>query len=170
MKSDAVAKKQPSPTEREPSRDLSAIFDRNEVRDTFRISFLANSLVLPVYDDIKRAYGLSRGEYLLLFCLSHLPELTAQDVADMTGRPRNSISRAVHRMLEEGYLNRSPDPDDGRQAILRITAKGRRLHERIVPLFVEREAAILAALSTDERETLDRLLSKLVLSGHDRRQ
>ena len=81
----------------------------------------------------------------------------------MTGRPRNSISRAVHRMLQEGYLNRSPDPDDGRQAILKITAKGRRLHERIVPKFVERENDILASLTNDERRSLDRLLSKLVL-------
>ena len=99
-------------------RDLSVIFERPTIRDTFRISYLANRLVLPAYDDIKRAYGLSRGEYLLLFCLSYIEELTAQDIAEMTGRPRNSISRAVHRMLDEGYLKRSPDPADGRQALL----------------------------------------------------
>ncbi|MEC7396116.1 MAG: helix-turn-helix domain-containing protein, partial [Pseudomonadota bacterium] len=91
-------------------RDLSVIFERPTMRDTFRISYLANRLVLPAYNDIKRVYGLSRGEYLLLFCLSYIEELTAQDVAEMTGRPRNSISRAVHRMLDEGYLKRSPDP------------------------------------------------------------
>ena len=98
---------------------------RNEVRDTFRISYLANRLVIPVYEDIKREFGLKLGEYLLLFCLSHNEELTAQDVADMTGRPRNSVSRAVHRMLEDGYLTRSPDPADGRRALLRITSEGR---------------------------------------------
>ena len=160
----------PAATERAQSRDLTAIFERNEVRDTFRISFLANLLVLPVYDEIKREHDLSRGEYLLLFCLSHLAELTAQDVADMTGRPRNSISRAVHRMLRDGYLTRSPDPDDGRQAILRITAKGRRLHTRIVPKFVARETAALSALNSDERKALDRLLAKLVLSTRDGHQ
>lgn len=140
----------------------SAIFERNEVRDTFRISYLANRLVLPAYDRVKQAFGLSRGEYLLLFCLSHLEELTAQDVADMTGRPRNSISRAVHRMLDEGYLTRSPHPTDGRQALLRITARGRALHDRIVPIFQAREDLILAGLSAEERRLLGRLLTKLV--------
>lgn len=140
------------------------IFVRNEVPDTFRISFLANLLVLPVYDDIKRAHGLSRGEYLLLFCLSSVPDLTAQDVADITGRPRNSISRAVHRMLDEGYLTRSPDPDDGRQALLRITPKGGRLHKEIVQRFIVRERELLGILSADERQELDRLLGKLVAS------
>lgn len=141
---------------------LMAIFERNEVPFTFRISFLANTLVLPVYDDIKREYDLSRGEYLLLFCLSSVDELTAQDVADMTGRPRNSISRAVHRMLRDNYLTRSPDPNDGRQALLRITPKGRVLHKTIVSKFVEREHALLGNLSGDEQLVLDRLLEKLV--------
>ena len=145
-----------------PNTATSAIFERNEIRDAFRISYLANRLVLPPYDRIKRDFGLSRGEYLLLFCLSHLEELTAQDVADMTGRPRNSISRAVHRMLGEGYLTRSPHPTDGRQALLRITPQGRAQHERIVPIFQAREDEILGPLTPAERQTLDRLLSKLV--------
>ena len=146
-------------------RDLIAISERNEVPDTFRISFLANFLVLPVYDEIKREHDLSRGEYLLLFCLSSLAELTAQDVADMTGRPRNSISRAVHRMLRDGYLTRSPDPEDGRQALLRITPKGQKLHKKIVPKFAERQGALLDALTGDERRQLDQLLNKLMLSA-----
>ena len=144
---------------------IDAIFSRNEVRDTFRISYLANRLVLPVYDEIKRVHGLSRGEYLLLFCLSYVDELTAQDVAELTGRPRNSISRAVHRMLGEGYLTRSADPSDGRQALLRITPKGRRLHKAIVPLFETQQGEILSCLSTAERTQLDHLLSKLVLGA-----
>ena len=129
---------------------------------------MANSLVLPVYDDIKREHGLSRGEYLLLFCLAHLPELTAQDVANMTGRPRNSISRAVHRMLSEGYLDRTPDPDDGRQAMLTITPKGRKLHERIVQGFVARENKLLGVLDRQDREAFDRILEKLVLRNSAR--
>ena len=108
---------------------------------------------------------MKRGEYLLLFCLSHIEELTAQDVADMTGRPRNSISRAVHRMLEDGYLTRSPDPADGRQALLRITSEGQELHRQIVPRFLVWEEQILCALDSDERRQLDRLLAKLVGSN-----
>ena len=105
------------------------------MRDKFRISYLVNRLVIPAYEDIKREFGLKRVEYLLLFFLAHIEELTAQDVADMTGRLRNSISRAVHRMLEDGYLTRSPDPADGRQALLRITSEGQELHRQIVPRF-----------------------------------
>ena len=145
------------------TRDLTAIFANNEIRDTYRISFLANSLIVPVYDTIKRDEGLNRGEYLLLFCLSHFPKLTAQDVANMTGRPRNSISRGVHRMLDKGYIQRSPDEHDGRQAWLTITPEGRALHTRLVKRFQAREDELLSALSQGERGHLDELLQKLVL-------
>lgn len=145
------------------SRDLTAIFARNDVRDTYRISYLANSLVLPVYDGIKRDFGLTRGEYLLLFCLAHMEELTAQDVANMSGRPRNSISRAVHRMLSLGYLGRAPDESDGRQALLTITPEGRRLHEQIVEGLIARENEMLGILDHRDRQALDRILQKLAL-------
>ncbi len=143
--------------------DLTAIFADNEIRDAYRISFLANSFIVPVYDTIKRDEGLNRGEYLLLFCLAHFPKLTAQDVANMTGRPRNSISRGVHRMLDRGDIQRSPDARDGRQAWLTITPQGRALHNRLVKRFKAREEELLAVLSAQERGQLDELLQKLVL-------
>jgi len=140
--------------------ELSGIFQNNPIADTFRISFLANRLVLPVYDAIKRDHGLSRGEYLLIHCLAYVPDMTAQEVADTTGRPRNSISRAVHRMLAEGYLTRVADPEDGRQARLSITDQGRALQGQIVMLFEARQEGMLGALTDAERKSLDLLLSR----------
>ena len=153
----------PRTQERASSRDLTRIFEDNEIRDAYRISFIANSIVMPLYESIRRDFGLTRGEYLLLFCLAHCTELTAQDVANMTGRPRNSISRGVHRMLAEGFISRVPDHLDGRQSLLRITRKGRDLQDKILERFKAREDATFDVLSQSERRTLDRLLRKLVL-------
>lgn len=143
---------------------LGAIYRQKPIGDTFRISFMGNSLVLPVYEEIKRIHGLNRGEYLLIHSLSIVPQMTAQEVAHMSGRPRNSISRAVHRMVESGLIKRVPDPDDGRQATLTITEAGRELVRSIVPLFEARQEELLGVLSKAERGTLDRLLDKLYLS------
>ncbi|WP_416897354.1 MAG: MarR family winged helix-turn-helix transcriptional regulator [Minwuia sp.] len=147
------------------NRDLRALFHQKPIGDTFRLSFMANSLVLPVYDEIKRCHGLNRGEYLLVHCLSHLPVMTAQDVARITGRPRNSISRAVHRMLEDGYIARAPDPDDGRQARLTVSGKGRALVEAVTPLFEARQEELFEPLSAEDRCELDRLLTKLTAAA-----
>ncbi|MGB0553525.1 MAG: MarR family winged helix-turn-helix transcriptional regulator [Alphaproteobacteria bacterium] len=144
-------------------KDLTALFERAEVPDLYRLSYITNALVLPLYDAVKRDFDLSRGEYLLLFCLSHFPVLTARDVAEMSKRPRNTISRAVHRMLNEGYINRVPDPEDGRQARLTITQSGRELHDRVMERFRSRETQGFQILDKDDRVTLDRILQKLAL-------
>jgi DNA-binding MarR family transcriptional regulator len=143
--------------------DLTRIFEQVEFKDAYRISYLANAIVVPGYDDIKRDFGIIRAEYLLLLCLAHFPVLTAQDVSVMTRRPRNSISRAVHRMLSEGYLNRVPDPDDGRQARLSITPTGRALHNNIATALKARQEEVLNVLDKQERKTLQQLLQKLAL-------
>lgn len=144
-------------------KDLTALFERAEVPDLYRLSYIANALVLPLYDAVKRDFDLLRGEYLLLFCLSHFPVLTARDVAEMSKRPRNTISRAVHRMLNDGYIDRVPDPEDGRQARLTITQSGRELHDRVMERFRSRETQGFQILDKDDRATLDRILQKLAL-------
>ncbi|MFC3614158.1 MarR family winged helix-turn-helix transcriptional regulator [Lutimaribacter marinistellae] len=145
------------------TKDLTGIFDTIEYPEAYRITYLANAIVFPAYGAIKRDFGLVRAEYILLVCLSHFDELTAQEVARIARRPRNTISRAVHRMLAEGYLLRSPDPEDGRQARLRITPEGRAMHRRIVGYLTRRQDEVLAGLTAEERSTLARIMKKAAL-------
>jgi len=140
--------------------DLTTIFDTVEFRDAYRISYLANAIVVPTYDEIRRTFGIIRAEYLLILCLAHYDDLSAQDVSRLTRRPRNSISRAVHRMVADGYITRTPDPVDRRQARLAITASGRRLHEQVAGHLARRQEDVLAPLSPSERAEFDRLLQK----------
>ena len=141
--------------------DYSNIFEAVEFPDAYKVSYLANAIVFPTYEDVRKDFGLVRAEYHLLLCLAHYSELTAQDVARITRRPRNSISRAVHRMLDLGFLKRVPDPDDARQAKLQITRKGKIMHQKISAYLVDREAEIFGVLSETERERFRELIRKL---------
>ena len=143
--------------------DLTEIFDTIEYPDAYRLTYLGNAIVMPAYDAVHRDFGLVRAEYILLVCLSHYNQLTAQDVARIARRPRNTISRAVHRMLKEGHLERAPDPNDGRQAKLCITPSGRALHEKIATYLLKRQEEVLSVLSADERRTLSDILQKAAL-------
>ncbi|MEM9520210.1 MAG: MarR family transcriptional regulator [Actinomycetota bacterium] len=142
--------------------ELTSIFDTVEFRDAYRMSYLTNAVIVPTYAEVRREFGIIRSEYHLLLCLSHFDELNAQDVSRVTRMPRNSISRAVHRMVSEGYIRRAPDPDDARQARLTITAAGRRLHEQVATLLEARQEEVLSPLTQREREQLARLLRKAV--------
>ena len=141
--------------------DYSTIFESVEFPDAYKVSYLANAIVIPTYEDVRKDFGLVRSEYHLLLCLAHYSELTAQDVARITRRPRNSISRAVHRMLDLGFLKRIPDPSDARQAKLQITNEGEIMHKKVSEYLIAREAKIFSVLSESELKHFRNLIRKL---------
>ena len=140
----------------------SDFLEKVEFRDAALLSFVTSAIIVPAYDAVKRDLGITRSEYLLLMALSHYPVLTAQDVSRLSGRPRNSISRAVHRMLAVGHLARDPDPTDARQARLSITETGRALHQQIAERIRVYQEEVLSPLTEQERETVVNLLTKVV--------
>ncbi len=143
--------------------DLTEIFDTIDYPDAYRITYLANAIALPAYEEVKRDFGIIRAEYIILVCLIHYPQLTAQEVARISRRPRNTISRAVNRMLSEGYIVRTPDPDDARQAYLAITPAGKVLESKIAVYLQKRQELVLDGLTAKERYTLSTLLRKAAL-------
>ncbi len=57
------------------------------------------------------------------------------DVADQLRVPATSISRHVARLTDAGLVRRSPNPSDGRSAILELTDEGRQKVATIAPRF-----------------------------------
>lgn len=149
----------PSVAESDPAR---VILDNRLIRLGYRISYLANFYTGPLYRRLEAEHGLTRPEFITMFCLAHCPGLTAQDISRMTGRPKNSLSRAVNRLLARGLLTRRPSPADPRHALLELAPDGRALFDALMPLFREREAAMLAPLDAADLAQLEALLEKLV--------
>ncbi|MEQ8603095.1 MAG: MarR family transcriptional regulator [Marivibrio sp.] len=134
----------------------------NPVRDVWRLSFVANVFTGPLYKAFEEGEGVSRGEFLVLFCLSQATDgLTAQDVCLATGRPKNSISRAVTGLIQKSLIRRSVSAADRRRKELAMTPQGRAVLDRLLPQTSARESAMLAPLSGAERATLSALLMKI---------
>jgi DNA-binding MarR family transcriptional regulator len=137
------------------------ILNNQVIADAWRINYLANLYSLTVNRDLKSKYGLTRQEFVILFCLTHSSNVAAQDVCLATGRPKNTISRAVHTLIQKGYIKKASNPSDGRSEILNITIKGAKAYDQVIPILVDRENEMMACLNRAERKTLDRLLTKL---------
>lgn len=148
----------------EPAR---IILDQSAIRIGYRVSYLANFFSGPIYRELEAVEDLTRPDFIVMFCLAHCGSLTAQDISNMTGRPKNSLSRAVHRLVARGLISRVAAQKDPRQAQLDLLALGRETFERIMPLFTQRETDMLAPLTPDEKREFDRLLGKLVHRADD---
>jgi DNA-binding MarR family transcriptional regulator len=143
------------------------ILDQTSIRIGYRISYLANFFSGPIYRELEASDDLTRPDFIIMFCLAHCGSLTAQDISNMTGRPKNSLSRAVHRLVARGWITRIAATHDPRQAQLDLSEAGRAALERILPRFTQRETEMLMPLTPAEQQEFDRLLSKLVHRDDD---
>lgn len=60
-------------------------------------------------------------------------ELNAQTLAAQSAILGPSLSRILNRLDQEGILHRKTSPGDQRELVISLTAKGKRLHQRMQP-------------------------------------
>ena len=142
----------------------TGMLENNAVTFAWRLNYIASFYAVPFYLALEQRIGISRPEYVILFCVIHRPGVTAKEIVAATGRPKNSISFAVARLEKKGLIIRCPSHADSRRMELRATGPGRAIYRRILPFLQERERRLLAPLSAEERERLGSLLMKLALN------
>lgn len=142
------------------------IFINNPTPFAYRVGVLTNSYVGPMGRYLEAEYGLLWHEWVVIFCLGHVGSWSAKEISLATGRPKNTISRAVSKLVDQAYIARSPHPDDARIQEMTLTAKGQRLYDTVVPRLQEVEATIYSGISPKDRaqffETLEKLTHHVV--------
>jgi DNA-binding MarR family transcriptional regulator len=84
-------------------------------------------------------------------------------VQDCTQLAQYNVCRLVDRLQREGLVERQQCPQDARNNVLLITARGRSLRRQMWPVYAAAiEAHFGARLSQAEAEQLARLLGKVV--------
>lgn len=127
----------------------------------YRLSVVTNTISSSLSRRYKQRFGITIPQWRVVAVLGGSPGLTAGEVASRTRMDKVGVSRAVSRLLAERRLVSRADPHDRRRATLRLSARGRRIYEQIVPLARSYEDDLLAALEPGERRALDRLIRQL---------
>jgi DNA-binding MarR family transcriptional regulator len=127
----------------------------------YRLAVLANTVSKGIARLYADRFGISIAEWRMLAILGAFGPATASDIQGRSAMDKVQVSRAIARLEEAGLVTREIDPADRRRATIEMTAEGERIYGEIVPLARAREAALLEGFSADERERLDRLLTKL---------
>jgi len=172
MPSTHRAKRRPSQRPAQPTVDRGGnaadfrteMLESNAVTFAWRLNYIASFYAVPFYLALEQSIGISRPEYVILFCVLHRPGVTAKEIVAATGRPKNSISFAVARLEKKGLIVRHPSHADSRRMELRATGPGRAIYRRVLPFLQERQRRLLAPLSAEERERLGSLLLKIALN------
>ncbi len=129
-----------------------------------RFNYLALRYNVPLYGWVKQRFDLSRVEFVVIYNLAVTGPFTASEIASSTAFPKNTLSRAVNRLVKLGLIARQANGDDRRAQILSLTASGQAIYDEALPRFAGLEHEMLAPLSLVEREMLSMLMAKVVLA------
>lgn len=129
------------------------------------LPYRCNNLAEKISVSLSRIYvdefGVSIPQWRILATLAEEGELQAKRIGELTNMDKVRVSRAVSALLEDGLLVRRACSADQRASLLRLSARGRRLYQRIVPEALAWERSLVASLSPVERQDLFTLLDKL---------
>jgi DNA-binding MarR family transcriptional regulator len=138
------------------------IIESNPTMIAYRMNFLTHTYLASASKFIEAEYGLLFHEWVVLFCLGLEDGLSAKDVTEVTGRPKNTISRAVHKLLELKLIARQAKATDARSQDLSLTHAGQAYYDEIVPRLQKTEQSIYDVLDPQEQAQLIALLGKVI--------
>jgi DNA-binding MarR family transcriptional regulator len=128
----------------------------------------AHQILLSQVDAVVRPYGLTfaRYEALVLLTFSRDGELTMSKIGERLMVHPTSVTNTVDRLVRFGYVDKRPNPNDGRGTLASITDKGREVVEAATQDLMAMDFG-LGAYDAEECEEIFAMLRPLRLVAGD---
>jgi DNA-binding MarR family transcriptional regulator len=134
----------------------------NEGRELPRLLRAAYFGMHRVSDAHFSRHGVTADQFVLLACLAEQDAITQQELARRASSDPSTV-RAMLVLLEgRGLVARERDPGDRRARVVTLTAKGRRLAERLWRTSEPIRAQMLSGFSAEEARLLAGCLRRLI--------
>ena len=108
-----------------------------------------------------RRYGLDYPRWRVLAVLQEHPGATMGELADLTSVDRTTLTRTLGLMEEAALIVRRERKSDRRSVAISLTAQGRRMFARILPLTLAETDRALTGFSAEEIGTLRDQLKRM---------
>ncbi len=131
-----------------------------------RISRLAR-VVEKNAEVVLNRFGLSEVEFLLLAAIRMAPEQhpSPRDLLDSLMVTSGGLTNRIDRLEAAGLVERTAHPTDRRGVRIELTGQGHELVDEVTTAYLKNQNQVLDdALDPEDRETLARLLRKLLAS------
>jgi DNA-binding MarR family transcriptional regulator len=136
--------------------------DRLALRVWLRLLACSTQLQSEVGGRMRAEYGNTLARFDLLAQLARFPEgLRMVELSRRLLMTGANVTLLTDQLEGERLVRRTPDPDDGRAYLVRLTPKGRRQFETMAAAHQQWIREHFGVLSIDEQATLLALLTRL---------
>jgi DNA-binding MarR family transcriptional regulator len=148
----------------QPSTKLATVRGVEAIPYQSRVGYLLGAIANMIDAGgsrlFRRAFGIGLGEVRLVYVIGYEGPLTARQASQIIGVDKGAMSRTVAALVRRGVLQVTVDTADARQRVIQFTPAGRKLHQRVMALALERERQMYAIFSDDELKVLSALLKR----------
>lgn len=106
-------------------------------------------------------FGVGIVEWRVVSMLANEPRIPASRACEVIALDKGATSRALTRLLEQGYLEFEASEGDPRKKIWWLNEKGYRLHDDILALALERERQLIRDIDPDELEVFLEVMRRM---------
>ena len=121
----------------------------------------AGAHIAASFSQAVRPYGITLPVWRVLAALNQRDGQRVGELAEMTAIEFSTLSRVLDLMRRKGLASRRRTGSDGRGVTVHLTAAGRAMTERIIPLARRYEAVALSGFSTAQADHLRAMLVRL---------
>ena len=105
--------------------------------------------------------GIGAGQLPILMYLFQHEGVNQAEIVHHLRTDKSSTARTIRKLVDQGYVERLPSPEDGRAYQIRVTAKAHSIHGRLKTILVGWTEAVSQDLSADERAQLFEMLDRM---------
>ena len=118
-------------------------------------------------DAILKDFGFGRAHHRVLHFVNRHAGLRVADLLDILNITKQSLSRVLKQLIDQGYIEQQAGASDRRERLLFTTERGKQLAERLAaPQFVRLNEALNAA--GPEAKTAIRRFLEAMINAEDR--
>ncbi|MCF6322308.1 MAG: MarR family winged helix-turn-helix transcriptional regulator [Rhizobiaceae bacterium] len=127
----------------------------------YRLRVLDRAVSEAISSVYTSRFGLSVSQWRTLAVLGDGGVMSASEIVQKSSMDKVVVSRAIKGLQNRDFLKRKTDINDRRRVVLKLTAKGKRMFDNLVPLVKQLEEECLRGLTRAERATLDSLMERI---------
>ncbi|MDG2244520.1 MAG: MarR family transcriptional regulator [Rhodospirillaceae bacterium] len=127
--------------ETKPGTNLLFLRDE-DLRQGIELLFFAYRDFTAEGDTILSKQKFGRAHHRVIYFVGQYPGMSVSNLLDILSITKQSLSRVLRQLVDEGYIDQQPGTRDRRQRLLTLTAKGKELEQLLTS---EQRARIAAA-------------------------
>ena len=141
-----------------------------DVRQGIELLFFAYRDFTAEPDAILARYGFGRAHHRVIHFVGRHPQMTVGELLDILRITKQSLSRVLGQLVQQGFIIQRQGPQDRRQRLLDLTDEGRELEHQLSAPQRSRVANAYGQAGAQAVEGFRKVLLGIIADEGDRRR